>query len=174
MKETLQKLERLHPAGTGRGREVGEDRRRELQGQALELDERMFADVMRHLPQALGPGSSQWRWEHLWAIHISGGRDALLEMCNHLVAGRAQRRQHAKSFRARFCGRRRDDEHDGLRAVQVGVAVKGGADLCVHTVQAAFDQHPEWVYGKADAKNAFNAVHREAMFEAVERDFPEL
>ncbi|KAK3237101.1 hypothetical protein CYMTET_52796 [Cymbomonas tetramitiformis] len=40
--ETLQKLERLHPAGTGRRREVGEDRRRELQAQALELDEGVF------------------------------------------------------------------------------------------------------------------------------------
>eukprot|EP00854_Cymbomonas_tetramitiformis_P028052 gene28052-biopygen29113 len=86
--ETLQKLERLHPAGTGRRREVEEDRRRELQAQALELDEGVFDGVMRHLPQASGPGSSQWRWEHLWAIHVSGGRDALLEVCNHLAAGR--------------------------------------------------------------------------------------
>ncbi|KAK3237100.1 hypothetical protein CYMTET_52795 [Cymbomonas tetramitiformis] len=46
------------------------------------------------------------------------------------------------------CGE--DDERDGLRAIQVGVAVEGGADLCVHTVQAAFDRHPEWVCVKAD------------------------
>ncbi|KAK3275575.1 hypothetical protein CYMTET_16304 [Cymbomonas tetramitiformis] len=70
--------------------------------QALELDERVFDDAMRHLPQASGPGSSQWRWEHL-----TGG--------------------------------------------------------------------PEWVCVKAaDAKNTFNAVPCEAMFEAIERDFPEL
>ncbi|KAK3272296.1 hypothetical protein CYMTET_19402 [Cymbomonas tetramitiformis] len=37
--ETLQKLDRLHPALTGRRREVEEDRRWELQAQALELDE---------------------------------------------------------------------------------------------------------------------------------------
>ncbi|KAK3273248.1 hypothetical protein CYMTET_18494, partial [Cymbomonas tetramitiformis] len=80
----------------------------------------------------------------------------------------------AKSFKARFCGRRQDGEHGGLRAVQVGVAVKGRVDLCVHTLQAALDRHPEWVCVKADAKNAFNAVYREAMFEAIERDFPEL
>ncbi|KAK3250613.1 hypothetical protein CYMTET_40017 [Cymbomonas tetramitiformis] len=67
-----------------------------------------------------------------------------------------------------------DDDHGGLRAAQIGVAVKGGADLGVHTVQAALDRHPEWVCVKADARNAFNAVHREAMFEAIERDFPEL
>ncbi|KAK3268466.1 hypothetical protein CYMTET_23031 [Cymbomonas tetramitiformis] len=73
---------------------------------------------MRNVPRASGPGSSQWRWEHLWAVHVSGGRDALLE--------------------------------------------------------AALDQHPEWVCVKADAKNALNAVHREAVFEAIERDVPKL
>ncbi|KAK3289147.1 hypothetical protein CYMTET_3418 [Cymbomonas tetramitiformis] len=213
--ETLLKLERLHPAGTGRRQDVGEDRRRELRGQALELDEKTFDDVMRNLLRASGPGSSQWRWEHMWAVHVSGGRDALLEVCNHLAAGRAPAgvrewlagarlvallkddlgvnvrpiacgevlrklvakvicRQRAKALRARFCGRRQDDDHGGLRAAQIGVAVKGGADLGVHTVQAALDRHPEWVCVKADARNAFNAVHREAMFEAIERDFPEL
>ncbi|KAK3238690.1 hypothetical protein CYMTET_51318 [Cymbomonas tetramitiformis] len=213
--ETLLKLERLHPAGTGRRQDVGEDRRRELGGQALELDEKTFDDVMRNLPRASGPGSSQWRWEHMWAVHVSGGRDALLEVCNHLAASRAPAgvrewlagarlvallkddlgvnvrpiacgevlrklvakvicRQRAKALRARFCGRRQDDDHGGLRAAQIGVAVKGGADLGVHTVQAALDRHPEWVCVKADARNAFNAVHREAMFEAIERDFPEL
>ncbi|KAK3245707.1 hypothetical protein CYMTET_44747 [Cymbomonas tetramitiformis] len=39
-------------------------------------------------------------------------------------------------------GRRREVE--GPRAVQIGVAVKGGAELGVHTVQAALDRHPEW------------------------------
>eukprot|EP00854_Cymbomonas_tetramitiformis_P016090 gene16090-biopygen16593 len=172
--ETLQKLERLHPAGTGRRQEVEENRRRELQAQALELDEGVFDGVMRHLPQASGPGSSQWRWEHLWAIHVSGGRDALLEVCNHLAAGRAPAVVREWLAGARLVALLKDDfgnnddEHDGLRAV------KGGADLCVHTVQAALDRHPEWVCVKADAKNAFNAVHCEAMFAAVERDFPEL
>ncbi|KAK3252909.1 hypothetical protein CYMTET_37815 [Cymbomonas tetramitiformis] len=213
--ETLRKLEQLHPAGTGRRQDVWGDRRRELQEQALELYEKTFDDVMRNLPRASGPGSSQWRWEHLWAVHCSGGRDALLEVCNHLAPGRAPAgvrqwlagarlvallkddlgvtvrpiacgevlrklvakaicRQRAKAFRARFCGRRQDNDRGGLRAARIGVAVKGRADLGVHTVQAALDRHPEWVRVKADAKNAFNAVHREAMFEAIERDFPEL
>ena len=210
--ETLRKLEQLHPAGTGRRQDVGEDRRRELQEQALELDEKTFDDVMRNLPRASGPGSSQWRWEHLWAVHCSGGRDALLEVCNHLAAGRAPAgvrewlagarlvallkddlgvnvrpiacgevlrklvakvicRQRAKAFRARFCGRRQDNDRGGQQAAQIRVAVKGGADLGVYTVQAALDRHPEWVCVKADSKNAFNAVHSEAMFEAIERDF---
>ncbi|KAK3273068.1 hypothetical protein CYMTET_18671 [Cymbomonas tetramitiformis] len=195
--ETLLKLERLHPAVTGRRQDVGEDRRRELREQALELDEKTFDDVMRNLPRASGPGSSQWRWEHMWTVHVSGGRDALLEVCNHLAAGRAPAgvrewlagarlvallkddlgvnvrpiacgevlrklvakvicRQRAKAIKARFYGRRQDDEHGGLRAAHIGVAVKGGADLGVHTVQAALDRHPEWVCVKADARNAFN------------------
>ena len=45
--------------------------------------------------------------------------------------------------------------------------MKGGVDLGVQTVQAALDRHLEWLCVKADAKNAFNAVHREAMFEAI-------
>eukprot|EP00854_Cymbomonas_tetramitiformis_P034123 gene34123-biopygen14349 len=32
----------------------------------------------------------------------------------------------------------------GLRAAQIGVAVKGGADLGVHIMQAALDRHLEW------------------------------
>ncbi|KAK3233741.1 hypothetical protein CYMTET_55985 [Cymbomonas tetramitiformis] len=82
-------------------------------------------------------------------------------------------RRRAKAFGARFCRWRQDDGHGGLQAVQMGVAVKGGADLGVHAVEAALDRHPEWICVKADAKNAFNAVHHEAMFEAIERDFPE-
>ncbi|KAK3251828.1 hypothetical protein CYMTET_38854 [Cymbomonas tetramitiformis] len=87
----LRRLEQLHQAGTGRRQEVEGDRRRELQEQAIKLDGRVFDDVMRNVPRASGPGSSQWRWDywdHLWVVHVSGGRDALLEVCNHLAAGR--------------------------------------------------------------------------------------
>ncbi|KAK3244336.1 hypothetical protein CYMTET_46045 [Cymbomonas tetramitiformis] len=35
-------------------------------------------------------------------------------------------------------------------AAQIGVAVKGGADLGVYTVQAALDQHPKWVCIKVE------------------------
>ncbi|KAK3245180.1 hypothetical protein CYMTET_45237 [Cymbomonas tetramitiformis] len=39
---------------------------------------------------------------------------------------------------------RLDDEHDGLRAIQVGVVVKGGADLGVHTavLERVQERHP--------------------------------
>ncbi|KAK3253169.1 hypothetical protein CYMTET_37561 [Cymbomonas tetramitiformis] len=115
--ETLQKLERLHPAGTGRRREVEEDRRQELQAQALELDEGVFNAMVR-----------EW---------LAGARLVAL---------------------LKDDSGNNDDERDGLRAIQVRVAVKGGADLCVHTVQAALDQHPEWLCVKVDAKNAFDGM----------------
>ncbi|KAK3276043.1 hypothetical protein CYMTET_15858 [Cymbomonas tetramitiformis] len=179
--ETLLKLERLHPAGTGRRQDVGEDRRRELRGQALELDEKTFDDVMRNRrgprdrAALSGAGS-------ICAMLVALLKDDLGVNVRPIACGEVLRklvakvicRQRAKALRARFCGRRQDDDHGGLRAAQIGVAVKGGADLGVHTVQAALDRHPEWVCVKADARNAFNAVHREAMFEAIERDFPEL
>eukprot|EP00854_Cymbomonas_tetramitiformis_P034038 gene34038-biopygen5670 len=153
---------------------------------ALELEWRVFDDVMRNVPRASGPGSSQWRWEHLWAVHVSGGRDALLEddlgvnvrpiACREVLRKLVAKvfcKQRAEAFRSRFCGRP-EDGVQGPRAVQIGVAVKGGAELGVHTVQAALDRHPEWVCVKVDAKNTFTAVHREAVFEAIERDLPEL
>ncbi|KAK3265770.1 hypothetical protein CYMTET_25571 [Cymbomonas tetramitiformis] len=84
--EMLWKLERLHPPGTSRRQDVGRDRRRELQKQSLELDEKTFNDVMHNVPRASGPADgSQWRWEHLWAVHVPGGQDALLEVCNHRI-----------------------------------------------------------------------------------------
>ncbi|KAK3238414.1 hypothetical protein CYMTET_51572 [Cymbomonas tetramitiformis] len=114
--------------GTGRRQDVGEDCRQELREQALELDEKMFDDVMRNLPRASGPGSSQWRWEHMWAVHVSGARVVALL---------------------------KDDLGVNVRPIACGEVL--------------------WkLVAKADARNAFNAVHREAMFEAIERDFPEL
>ncbi|KAK3250745.1 hypothetical protein CYMTET_39884 [Cymbomonas tetramitiformis] len=179
-RETLKRLERLHPAGTSKRQEVARDGRWELQGRALELDGKVFDDVMPNVPRASGPGSSQWRWEHLWAVHVSGGGDALLEVCNHLAAGRVLGGVREWLAGARLVALLKDNLGvnirpiacgEGLRAAQVGVAVKGGANLGVHLVQAALDQ---WVCVKADAKNVFNALHREAVFEAIDRDFPEL
>ncbi|KAK3279602.1 hypothetical protein CYMTET_12520, partial [Cymbomonas tetramitiformis] len=152
--ETLRRLEQLHPAGTGRRREVEGDRRRELQEQALELDGRVFDDVMRN-PSCCGlcPGGRAGLREWLAGARLVAVlKDDLGVNVRPIACGEVLRKLVAK----------------------IGVAVKGGADLGVHTVQAALDQHPEWVCVKVDAKNAFTAVHREAVFEAIERDFPEL
>ncbi|KAK3250615.1 hypothetical protein CYMTET_40019 [Cymbomonas tetramitiformis] len=122
--ETLLKLERLHPAWTGRRQDVGEDRRRELQGQALELDEKTFDDVMRNLPRATGPGSSHWRWEHMWAVHVSGGRDALLEVCNHLAAGRAPAGVREWLAGARLVSLLKDDLGVNVRPIACGEVLR--------------------------------------------------
>eukprot|EP00854_Cymbomonas_tetramitiformis_P004381 gene4381-biopygen4322 len=37
----------------------------------------------------------------------------------------------------------------------------------------SLDQHPEWVCVEAEAKNAFNALHHDAMLEVIEQDFAE-
>eukprot|EP00854_Cymbomonas_tetramitiformis_P016591 gene16591-biopygen17118 len=140
---------------------------------------------MRNVPRASGPGSSQWRWEHLWAVHVSGGRDALLEVCNHLAAGCVPCGVREWLAGARLVALLKDDLGVNVRPVACGEVLRklvakvickqrGRADLGVHVVQAALDQHPEWVCVKADAKNALNAVHREAVFEAIERDVPKL
>ncbi|KAK3256715.1 hypothetical protein CYMTET_34163 [Cymbomonas tetramitiformis] len=151
--------------------------------EALE-DQRVMAEAGEE--RASGPGSFPWRRERLWADHVSGVRDALVEVRNHLAAGCAPEevqkwlagawlvallkhnpgvnvkvlrklvtkvicKRGTTAFRSRFCGRRYDDEHDGLRAAQIGAAVKGGADLGVYLLQAALDRHPAWVFAKPEA-----------------------
>ncbi|KAK3265942.1 hypothetical protein CYMTET_25418 [Cymbomonas tetramitiformis] len=76
--------------GTGKRQDVGGDRRRELQEQTLELDEKKFDDVMRNVPQASGLGSSQWRWEHLWAVHVSVGETHCWRMMSVMDCGRSR------------------------------------------------------------------------------------
>ncbi|KAK3258186.1 hypothetical protein CYMTET_32760 [Cymbomonas tetramitiformis] len=157
-------------AGIGEGGDVAE---------ALELDEKTFDDVaglgIGQLAMALGAYVGGARLVALLKddLGVNIRPIACGEVLPKLVA-KVICRQRAKAFRDRFCGLRQDDEHGGLRAAQIGVAVKGGANLGIRTVQGALDRHPEWVCVKADARNAFNAVHREALFEAIERDFPEL
>eukprot|EP00854_Cymbomonas_tetramitiformis_P034151 gene34151-biopygen16581 len=43
---------------------------------------------------------------------------------------------------------------EGLRPAQIGVAVKGGVDLGVHTVQAALDRHPEWAVERDSGRSS--------------------
>ncbi|KAK3257956.1 hypothetical protein CYMTET_32975 [Cymbomonas tetramitiformis] len=46
-------------------------------------------------------------------------------------------------------------------------------DLGLNVRPPTLDRHPECVCVKADAKNAFNAAHRDAMFKAIQQEFPE-
>ncbi|KAK3278581.1 hypothetical protein CYMTET_13486 [Cymbomonas tetramitiformis] len=117
--ETLRRLEQLHPAGTGRRREVEGDRRQELQGQALELDGRVFDDVMQN--EWLAGARSVALLKDDLGVNVRP--IACGEILRKLVA-KVIRKQRAKAFRNRFCGRP-EDGAQGLRAAQIGVAVKG-------------------------------------------------
>lgn len=80
--------------------------------------------------------------------------------------------QKASAFVAHFCPD--PDPGASSTAAQLGVALSGGADIGVHTVQKMLADHPDFVVATVDARNAFNALSRGAMFAAVLEDFPEL
>ena len=52
---------------------------------------------------------------------------------------------------------------------QLGVGVKGGAETAVHTVRLAMDCKPTWVAAMIDVSNAYGAMLRSKMAEAVEQ-----
>ncbi|KAK3251882.1 hypothetical protein CYMTET_38804 [Cymbomonas tetramitiformis] len=59
-------------------------------------------------------------------------------------------------------------------AAQLGVGVPGGAEVCVHTVQALLGADPTWSDLALDCKNAFNTVKRGVIYKEVSDNFPEL
>ncbi|KAK3268450.1 hypothetical protein CYMTET_23049 [Cymbomonas tetramitiformis] len=59
-------------------------------------------------------------------------------------------------------------------AAQLGVGVPGGAEVCVHTVQALLGACPSWCDLALDCKNAFNTVKRGVIYKEVSDNFPEL
>ncbi|KAK3236654.1 hypothetical protein CYMTET_53215, partial [Cymbomonas tetramitiformis] len=59
-------------------------------------------------------------------------------------------------------------------AAQLGVGVPGGAEVCVHTVQALLGADPSWCDLALDCKNAFNTVKRSVIHKEVNDNFPEL
>ncbi|KAK3250748.1 hypothetical protein CYMTET_39887 [Cymbomonas tetramitiformis] len=66
------------------------------------------------------------------------------------------------------------EEGAASSAAQVGVWVQGGAEVCVHTVQALLGAVPSWCALQLDCKNAFNTIHRRSLYRAVFEDFPKL
>ncbi|KAK3244931.1 hypothetical protein CYMTET_45482 [Cymbomonas tetramitiformis] len=132
-----------------------------VEEQALEPDEKtLFDDVMRNVPRASGLGSSQWRWEQFWAVHVS--RSVRKPSGVEFVDG-------GKMMSAVVCGwtAGSPERGGGLLFSVLGVRP-------IACGEAALDRHPEWVYVEADAKSAFNALLREAVLEAIEQNFPEL
>lgn len=61
-----------------------------------------------------------------------------------------------------------------LAPLQVGVGVKGGAQVLGHAIRAGDLAHPEDVTLQLDFKNAFNSLSREAMLSAVATRAPQL
>eukprot|EP00854_Cymbomonas_tetramitiformis_P000399 gene399-biopygen295 len=66
------------------------------------------------------------------------------------------------------------EEGASSSAAQVGVGVQGGAETCVHTMQALLGAVPSWCALHLDCKNAFNTIHRKSLYRAVFEDFPKL
>ena len=60
---------------------------------------------------------------------------------------------------------------DGIRATllphQLGTAVSGGTEAIPRAMQAMMDAHPDLLFIKLDASNAYNSLSRTAMFRAL-------
>ncbi|KAK3286039.1 hypothetical protein CYMTET_6385 [Cymbomonas tetramitiformis] len=145
--ETLEALEALHPSGDGLPAPV--------RVAPLVLEEAAVEAECRQMPVASGLGCSQLQFEHLSAIFGAGdGVPAIQYACE-------QDRVQQAHFGA--------PPGDGAAssAAQVEVEVQGGAEVCVHMVQALLGAMPSWCALKLDYKNAFNSVHRQAIHRAV-------
>ena len=88
------------------------------------------------------------------------------------LVGKVICRQLAGDFSAHFCGE--VEPGQSSVAAQLGVAVRSGSEVMVHTIQASLEANPEWVDISMDIKNAFNTVHRSSMFQEVVATFPQL
>ena len=51
--------------------------------------------------------------------------------------------------------------------LQLGVGVKGGLEVGVHTIRLLLEQHPDWAACSNDFKNGFNALSRDAMLQRL-------
>jgi hypothetical protein len=58
--------------------------------------------------------------------------------------------------------------------LQYGVATPGGCEAIVAGIRAYIEQEPQSLVLQVDLANAFNDVHRVAMFEELHDHFPEL
>ncbi|KAK3273450.1 hypothetical protein CYMTET_18309 [Cymbomonas tetramitiformis] len=91
------------------------------------------------------------------AAAVTPCRDVLLEICNHLVASQAP------------------EQSPGTAGGRAAGGVKGGVDLGVHTVQAAFDRHPEWARNRGDSLGPLHlAAPLQTVLERVQEGQPEV
>ena len=65
-------------------------------------------------------------------------------------------------------------DHPCLTPVQVGVAIKGGAEIAIALARLVLHKHRSWAMIADDKKNGFNAVSRESIFKGLRQWFPQL
>ena len=58
--------------------------------------------------------------------------------------------------------------------LQLGVGVKGGAEIAVGITRALLQQQPTWAIFSEDKTNGFNAISRAAIYRGLQMWFPEL
>ena len=61
-----------------------------------------------------------------------------------------------------------------LAPLQVGVGTPGGTETVAHALASALAEDPEAVVFSVDMANAFNSIHRAAIFAAVQQSVPAL
>ena len=66
------------------------------------------------------------------------------------------------------------DFQEALQPFQLGVAVPGGSEAVVLGIRAALEANPDWTLVAMDVSNAFNSIHRSAIFEALQEGGPRL
>jgi hypothetical protein len=93
-----------------------------------------------------------------------------------LACGNALRRLVSKSI----CSVTQEKIRKVLQPHQVGVSVPGGAEIIIHEAfkiretLLSSEEYSDHGYLKIDFENAFNRVSRQAIYEALVEDFPEL
>jgi hypothetical protein len=68
----------------------------------------------------------------------------------------------------------REQFQQSLQPFQFGVATPGGCEAVVHGVRAHLDVHPDHVLLQTDVENAFNCIHRTAIFSELRERMPQL
>jgi hypothetical protein len=68
----------------------------------------------------------------------------------------------------------REQFQQALQPFQFGVATPGGCEAVVHGVRAHLDVHPDHVLLQTDVENAFNCIHRSAIFSELRERMPQL
>ncbi|KAK3237270.1 hypothetical protein CYMTET_52637 [Cymbomonas tetramitiformis] len=140
----------LHPVGDGLPASV--------QAAPLVLEETAVEAECRRMPVASGPGCSQLRFEHLDAVFGAGdGVPAIQHACEQIVSNRIPAEVQPWIMGARLVALLKPG--GGVRPIacgEVGVGVHGGAEVCVHSMQALLGAFPTWCALQLDCKNAFN------------------